>query len=75
MIFEVLENYGVELSKKKIEIIMTTYKCEILLDIIDCLFEIDNSSSGNISAAMKRKLDIRGTFGTEKKSQALHNLL
>ena len=54
---------------------MTTYKCEILLDIIDCLFEIDNSSSGNISAAMKRKLDIRGTFGTEKKSQALHNLL
>ena len=68
LLFEVLENYGVELSKKKIEIIMTTYKSDILLDIIDCLFEIDNSSTGQISAAMKRKLDIKGTFGTERKS-------
>jgi len=30
-----------------------------VLEILDCLFEIDNSSTGQISAATKRKLGIK----------------
>lgn len=45
---------------------MQAQKTEILLDIIDCLFEIDNSPTGSIGNAIRRKLDIKTTFGNKR---------
>lgn len=48
---------------------MQSADIEKLLEIIDCLFEIDSSASGLISPAMKRKLEIKmiGSFASKKK--------
>ena len=49
---------------------MQSADIEKLLEIINCLFEIDSSASGLISPAMKRKLEIKmiGSFASKKKS-------
>ena len=62
-IFETLDKYGCELGKKRQDIIIQTAETQNIIDIIDCLYEIDHSPKGAISAATKRKLDIKTTFG------------
>lgn len=37
-----------------------------IIELIDALFEIDNSPVGQLGNATKRKLDIKTTFGTKK---------
>lgn len=58
--------FGVELNAKRREIILTTHNTLSIIELIDALFEIDNSPVGQLGNATKRKLDIRTTFGTKK---------
>lgn len=41
VLFGVLAKYGCDLGQKRRDIILQTFKTENLLEIVDCLFEID----------------------------------
>lgn len=45
-LFEVLAQFGCKLDPSKQDVILKTTKQESVIDILDCLFEIDNSATG-----------------------------
>jgi hypothetical protein len=59
LIFDALEQYQLPLSQKKRDLILKTTSTQTLLEIVDALFEIDNSAAAQTSAATKRKLEIK----------------
>lgn len=59
VLFQILEDFGVNLTKQKKDILVKTRDHEIVFDIIDALYDIDNNPQARLSDASKRKLDIK----------------
>ena len=51
--------YGCKIEPNKQDAIVKTNKTDSVIELFDCLFEIDSSATGSISAATKRKLGIK----------------
>jgi hypothetical protein len=54
-----LFQFGIKLEPNKQEILVKTSNTQIVLDIVEALWEIDNSNTGQLGQAMKRKLGIK----------------
>ena len=52
--------YGCKVEPARQDQILKTARTDQVIELFDCLFEIDNSPNGSISAATKRKVGIKG---------------
>ena len=58
-IFEGLSQFGCRIEAAKQDQIVKMAKTDQVLELFECLFEIDNSPNGQISAATKRRVGIK----------------